>query len=90
MDENKIIIYNTEDGKNSVKLFAKDGTVWLNQQSLAELFDTSVPNISMHTQQTWNAVQTLGKYRFERIKAIVLKQLKIICNFAEIHKNKTL
>ena len=48
MEENKIIIYTTDDGKNSVKLFAKDGTVWLNQQLMAELFDTSVPNISMH------------------------------------------
>jgi hypothetical protein len=48
MDENKIIIYNTDDGKNSVKLFAKDGTVWLNQQLLAELFDTSKQNVSLH------------------------------------------
>ncbi len=46
--ENKIIIYNTDDGKNSVKLFARDGTVWLNQQLMAELFDTSVQNISLH------------------------------------------
>jgi hypothetical protein len=27
---------------------SKDGNVWLNQQMLAELFDTSIPNISMH------------------------------------------
>jgi hypothetical protein len=26
----------------------RDGNVWLNQNHLAELFDTSVPNISMH------------------------------------------
>ena len=43
-----IIIYKTEDGKASVALFAKDGMVWMNQNQLAELFDTSVPNISMH------------------------------------------
>lgn len=43
-----IIIYNTPDGKASVPLFAKDGSVWMNQSQLAELFDTSVPNISMH------------------------------------------
>jgi len=43
-----IIIYNTPDGKASVSLFAKDGSVWMNQNQLAELFDTSVPNISMH------------------------------------------
>ncbi|MDR2928163.1 MAG: virulence RhuM family protein [Cytophagaceae bacterium] len=48
MEDNKIIIYNTDDGKSSVKLFAKDGTVWLNQQLMAELFDTSKQNISLH------------------------------------------
>lgn len=50
MSENKqsIIIYNTLDGKASVALYAKDGMVWMNQNQIAELFDTSVPNISMH------------------------------------------
>ncbi len=48
-NENKnIIIYHTADGKASVSLFAKEGTVWMNQNQLAELFDTSIPNISMH------------------------------------------
>ena len=48
MDNSKIIIYNTEDGKASVSLLTQDGTVWMNQNQLAELFATSVPNISMH------------------------------------------
>ena len=48
MKENNIIIYNTEDGKAKVVLYAKDGNIWMNQNQLAELFDTSVPNISMH------------------------------------------
>ena len=51
MEENpnpNIIIYNTADGKASVRLYAKDGTVWMNQNQLAELFATSKPNISMH------------------------------------------
>ncbi|MBK8562177.1 MAG: virulence RhuM family protein [Saprospiraceae bacterium] len=43
-----IIIYNTVDGKAAVSLLAKDGQVWMNQNQLAQLFDTSVPNISMH------------------------------------------
>lgn len=46
--EQNIIIYNTEDGRASVALYAKDGDVWMNQQQLAEIFDTSVPNVSMH------------------------------------------
>ncbi|MGD9200213.1 MAG: virulence RhuM family protein [Chitinispirillia bacterium] len=47
-DKKNIIIYNTVDGKASVSLYAKDGMIWMNQSQIAELFDTSVPNISMH------------------------------------------
>ncbi|MBK7370904.1 MAG: virulence RhuM family protein [Saprospiraceae bacterium] len=47
-EENKIIIYHTPDGKVSISLMTDDGTVWMNQNQLATLFDTSVPNISMH------------------------------------------
>ena len=47
-DEQGLIIYNTPDGKSKVALMARDGMVWLNQQSIAELFRTSIPNVSMH------------------------------------------
>ena len=47
-DRPNIIIYNTTDGKASVTLYAKDGMIWMNQNQLAELFDTSVPNINIH------------------------------------------
>lgn len=43
-----IIIYNTDDGKVSVSLMTKDGNVWMNQNQLAQLFDTSKQNISLH------------------------------------------
>jgi hypothetical protein len=46
--EQNIIIYNTADGKSKVSLFTQDGMAWMSQNQLAELFDTSVPNISMH------------------------------------------
>lgn len=51
MAENKnqnIIIYHTADGKASVSLYAKDGLIWVNQNQLAELFDTSKQNIGQH------------------------------------------
>lgn len=47
-EEQEIIIYNTEDGKASVALFAREGNIWMNQIQLAELFDTSKQNISLH------------------------------------------
>lgn len=44
----QIIIYNTEDGNASISLHLQDGTVWLNQLEIAELFQTSKQNISKH------------------------------------------
>lgn len=43
-----LIIYNTEDGKSNVSLFVKGDDVWLSQNQLAELFDTSAQNIGLH------------------------------------------
>ena len=51
---NQIIIYKTADGKASVSLFAKDGMVWMNQNQLAELFDTSKQNIGQHIASILN------------------------------------
>ena len=47
-EQNDIIIYSTADGRATVSLMTKDGNVWMNQKQLAILFDTSIPNISMH------------------------------------------
>jgi len=44
----QIIIYNTEDGKCQVNLYARDGNIWLNQKQITELFDTSKQNIGQH------------------------------------------
>ena len=46
--ENEILIYKTDDGKADVKLYSKDGVIWMNQQQMALLFDTSKQNISLH------------------------------------------
>ena len=45
---NNIIIYNTEDGKSKINLKLENGTVWLNQLQIAELFQTTKQNISKH------------------------------------------
>jgi len=47
-NQQNIIIYKTADGKASVALYARDGSVWMNQNQLAALFDTSKQNIGQH------------------------------------------
>ena len=48
MEEQNIIIYRTQDGKVKLSLYARDGSVWMNQNQIAELFDTSKQSISYH------------------------------------------
>ena len=48
MEDNKIIIYTTEDGQVDIEVRLEDENVWLTQNSMAELFDTTKQNISLH------------------------------------------
>ena len=49
-----IIIYNTEDGETNVKLYANDGTVWMTQKSMSQLFECSTDNISLHLKNIFS------------------------------------
>lgn len=43
-----LILYTTDDGKSQIQLRADLGTVWLTQLEMAELFDATKQNISLH------------------------------------------
>jgi hypothetical protein len=42
------LVYQAEDGMLKIDVRLEDETVWLTQQLIADLFQTTVPNISMH------------------------------------------
>lgn len=64
MEENKsqIIIYQTENGETKLDVRFQDETVWLTQKLMAELFQTSVPNINMHLKNIFEEGE-LEEYR---------------------------
>ena len=43
-----LILYTSNDGRSTVSLFERDGSVWLEQSQMAELFATSKQNVSLH------------------------------------------
>jgi len=47
-DPSEIILYQTEDGLTRVQVRLHEGTVWLTQKQLAELYQVGVPSISEH------------------------------------------
>lgn len=47
-NNNNIIIYQTDDGLTKIDVKLENETVWLSQQQMAELYDTTKQNISLH------------------------------------------
>ena len=48
MEENKIILYKDEEGKVNVNVRFADEDVWLTQAQLADIYNTTQQNISLH------------------------------------------
>ena len=48
MERSEILLYSDENGKEFVSVVFKDETFWLTQKAMAELFDCTPDNISLH------------------------------------------
>ena len=46
----QILLYQTDDGHSRIEVRLENETVWLSQKLMAELFQTTKQNISLHTR----------------------------------------
>lgn len=66
--DNKIVIYQTEDGRTQLDVKLENETVWLTQAQLVQLFDSSKANVSEHIKHIYEdgelaADSTVRKFR---------------------------
>lgn len=54
VENNQIVIYQTPDGETSIDVSLDQDTVWLSQNQMAELFQSSKQNISLHVNNIFN------------------------------------
>ena len=54
LPQSEIILYQTEDGRTRVQCRFENETVWLAQQQMAELFQTTQQNVSLHLQNIYD------------------------------------
>ncbi|MGI6784008.1 MAG: virulence RhuM family protein [Aminivibrio sp.] len=52
--QNKIILYQDENGLTNISVRFSDEDLWLTQKQIAEIYDTSRPNITMHIKNILN------------------------------------
>lgn len=50
----QFLVYEAEDGRIKINVRLADETVWLTQAQMAELFQTSVPNVSIHIKNVFD------------------------------------
>ena len=68
MSEGELILYNTDDGAATIGLRAVEGTVWLSQREIAELFDKDVRTVNEHIKNVFSEGEcdpgaTIRKFR---------------------------
>ena len=68
MEENKIVIYQTEDGQTQIDVRLENETVWLTQAQMASLYKSSRTNILEHIQHIYeddelDEISTCRKFR---------------------------
>lgn len=54
MTDNEIILYQTDDGQTKIEVRLFEETVWLTLNQLAELFQTTKQNISLHIRNIYS------------------------------------
>lgn len=69
---NDVILYRIDDGESAIELHLDNGTVWLNQQELDELYQTSKNNISNHIKAIFDDGAMTGKNQSKKSHAIIL------------------
>jgi hypothetical protein len=51
--QSQFLLYQTSDGQTRLEVRLEKETVWLTQNQMAELFQTSIPNVSMHIRNVF-------------------------------------
>ena len=52
--EGKILIYQTEKGDTKIDVYFENDTIWMPQRGIAELYQTSPQNITMHIRNIYS------------------------------------
>lgn len=59
--KNEILIYNLPNGTSNVEVFLNDDDIWMTQVALANLFQTTKANITMHIQNIYKDGELIEK-----------------------------
>lgn len=68
--ESNIILYTTDSGSVSIQVQYEDGTFWLTQKRMAELFGVEVPTINYHLKEIYNSRELTEEATIRKIRIV--------------------
>ena len=73
MNETPFLMYHSEDENVVINALIKDDTVWLTQKAMAELFNCSVDNISLHLKNIYNEGELIEEATIEEFSTVQIE-----------------
>ncbi|MBI5740074.1 MAG: hypothetical protein HZA16_05060 [Nitrospirae bacterium] len=69
-----LLLYQTEDGKTNIEVKLQDETVWMSQMAMAELFQTTIPNINIHLNNAYEEGELSETVLFFELKRPIIPE----------------
>jgi len=72
-DQNQIVVYQSKELKTRLDVRVEDETIWLTQQQIVELFDSSKANISEHIKHIFESGELVENATVRKFRTVQLE-----------------
>ena len=67
INDNEKAFYKSEDGRINIEVLHSVDNIWLSQKKMAQLFNCSTDNISLHIKNIYSENEVDKKRKFDRM-----------------------
>lgn len=81
MEQNSIVLYQTEDGQTQIDVRLENDTVWLSVEQMSALFDREESNVRRHVLNAFREGELAkdeNNAHFLHVNGVINQRLKII------------
>jgi hypothetical protein len=79
----EILLYQTEDGSTRIDVRLQDGTIWLTQRLMAELYQVSLPTINEHLTNIYTASELAPEATIRKFRIVALEAARKVERLSE-------
>ena len=70
LPDTDVVFYQTEEGTARIQVRLHDGTAWLNQRMMAELYQVAVQTINEHILNIYNDTRISSRGNYQKFRIV--------------------